>query len=628
MKYQSIAMKSVCLLLISQLSACFDGNSDSKPEANVMLTSMSSVEGKTYQAGEPIELDYLTETSLLNTEHVGVSFILIEESKVGQLETEDEPDGYPLGEHYIPQLEDGEQSHNARLLLPNEELAVGDYVIAAYVDSSGVIETEASTEDNKSRGIEEGEVKTYATINIEEGYYHDFIIDKLKVGDGFVIFPGPGKRDTTGTGAPQEKVPDLIGFFNATKLGHTINAATVTAKIIIGDTSFDAHLWDEPEHKYSETMHIKFPDHEQSHFFPWDIALNGRLMKAIHDDFDRTGGENSFTLKFTIHDVSADVEHNLDNNEVTIEVPYALYHDDIKPKISDDAGLLPSAYKQVANASNVSPQMYTASSTSTFSKVGSWSATYGDSDVIAISPSFYSHMNMTSSNGGYAEALAEGDFDLYLFDKKVSLLSANAEGSANVSDGEISYDVGFSIMGSTLVNEGDTKSALDEGYGYSWSEEQKVVETTFTIVIVPVTVEAGVSGNLDLGVSLAYGSSRIDLGGDVVGANLDAYANAEINLGVASGGVGIDFLIIADTFNATVYADLSQAFNKSQITFGLEMNNDIEAISGDFYIYVKYPKYKWCCKIKTKTKTQTLYKTGSLYDKSWSILDVSSVFSY
>lgn len=64
--------------------------------------------------------------------------------------------------------------------------------------TSGVISNEVDVTDNKSRGIESGDETTYSSVTISDGHYHDFVLDKLKVGDGFAIFPGPGKRDTTG----------------------------------------------------------------------------------------------------------------------------------------------------------------------------------------------------------------------------------------------------------------------------------------------------------------------------------------------------------------------------------------------------------------------------------------------
>lgn len=612
---------SIFTLFLALLVGCSGGDNnkdntvDQEIIANVVLKSMESPSIDTYQAGQPISLDFVTETQLLETEHVGVTFILIERNKVAELETSDEPDGYVLGEHYIAKLQAGEQSHSAKLIIPNEELTAGDYVIAAYVDASGVIEDEAETSDNKSRGIESGDETTYASVSVVEGRFHDFILNKAKVGDGFAMFAGPGKRDTNGTGVPGQLHPDLIGFVKATKLGSTVNSADIRAKIIIGGIQYPAHLWDEVKQEYGEAMHIVFPDHEDSHFFPWDIAVNGTLLKAIHDNFDPQANKNTFSLEFTILDGSDHLEPNTDNNTLVLEVPYILYHDDVET----------DAASQQQNAKTSASSSALASS---ISKVGSWSATYGDSDVVAISPSFYSYMKSTSANNGYAAALAEGDLDLSLFDKDFSLLSASAFGNANVDDGEINYGVEFSVLGSTLLDKGDTITALDEYFGYNWSEEQKIVSATFTIVIVPLTVEAGVSGNLDIGASLSYSSSRLEVGGDIVSASLDAYATAEIDLAVASGGVGVDFLIISDTFNVTAYADLSKAISNSQITIGLDMTNDIEAISGEFYLYVKYPVYKWCCKIKKKTKTKTLYETDSLYDKYWTIINESATINY
>lgn len=608
-------LTSALVFLTVILSGC---SNDDRTRPNVTLKSMSASSTVSYQAGQYIDIDFVTYTQVLTTEHVGVTFMLIERSKVAELETRDEPDGYLLGEHYIEQLQPGEQEHTARILLPNEELTPGAYVIAAYVDASGVITTEVYTDDNKSRGIEMGDSSTYALITIAEGKHHEFHLERAKVGDGFAMFPGPGKRETESTGAPREKVPDLIGFVKASKLGDEVNQAEISATITIGDANYHAHFWNETTQTYGERMPLVFPDHEQTHFFPWDIAVNGVLLKAIHDDFDREAEMNSFSITFTIHDLSEQIESDLENNSLTIEVPYVLYRDELRveeeapQQPTEQALQYPSSTK--ANLTDVS--------------LGSWSATYGDNDVVAISPSFYSYMAAKSANGGSAEAVVQGDLDLYLFDKSISLIDADADAAASVSDGTIDYSAKVSVLGSNVVNEGDTLAALDESFSYGWSEEQKLVSATFTIVIVPVTVEAGVSGSIDFTVGLSYGGSRIDLGGDIIDASLNAYATAEINLAVASGGVGVDFLIISDVFNVTTYADLSRAFTDSEITFGIDITNDIEAISGEFYLYVKYPVYKWCCKIKNKTKTMTLYETGLLYDKSWTILSESTVFSF
>ncbi|NVJ49399.1 MAG: hypothetical protein HWE11_03365 [Gammaproteobacteria bacterium] len=596
-------------LMATLLSGCWDFGSKDQTIPNVALSSMKPVSGSGYQAGETVELTFTTETRLLETEHVGVTFMLIERAKVAELETSDEPDGHQLDEYYIEQLQPGSQTHTATVMIPNVDLSAGEYVIAAYVDASGVIQNEAVVSDNKSRGIEYGDESTYSSINLIEGRVHDFTLDKAKVGDGFAIFPGPGKRDTSDTGTPLKVEPDIIGYLKATKFGDSVNEADVTATITIGGQEYIAHLWNEKEQAYGPAMRIKFPDHEQSHFFPWDIGINGTLLKAIHDDFDPNATTNSITLTFTVQDDSAEIEENTDNNVLVVEVPYVLYHDEIPPQ-----------EEKVASNSN--------KAASWTSKVASWNASYGDEDVVAISPSFYSYLYLTSDNNGYASMSAEGDLDLILFDEDFSLLSSDAHASANVDDGEIDYGVTFSVLGTTLLNRGDTLTALDETFGYNWSEEQTIVQASFTIVIVPVTVKAGVSGNLDISAGLVYGGSRLELGGDIVSASLDAYATAEINLGVASGGVGVDFLIISDTFNVTAYADFANAITDSEITFGLDVTNDIEAIAGEFYLWVKYPVYKWCCKIKNKTKTKTLYETGTLYDKNWVILDESAVFKF
>ena len=54
----------------------------------------------------------------------------------------------------------------------------------------------------------------------------------------------------------------------------------------------------------------------------------------------------------------------------------------------------------------------------------------------------------------------------------------------------------------------------------------------------------------------------------------------------------------------------------------------MKAIEGEFYLWVKYPGYKFCCSFPTKTATKTLYNTGALYDKTWQMIDYSDSFKF
>ncbi|WP_404395755.1 hypothetical protein [Pseudoalteromonas phenolica] len=636
--------------VITLLSGCFsDADNDiqsslkqPEPIANVRLESVSSPEQDTFQPGQPIEIDFKISSELLETEHVGVAFMAIAKDKVEQLSSHQEPEGYDLGTHYIAKLADGEHSFTAKLMLPNEEIPSDEYVIAAYVDSANLIENEANTDDNRSRDYSDN-APTFAKITIDSTFYHDFALDTLNVGDGFAMFPDVGRRETTSQNAPSHKRADIVGHFDASKYGHLINEAMVSAKVTVAGVDFDAHFWQEGEDVYHDTMKIKFADHEQSHYFPYDIAVNGILLDKLQQSYDKEADENTFELTFTIEDLSAHSEANVENNTLKITVPYSLYdheapdeswleqHNLTAPVTSDEG----SAAKQQpsfapAHALKDGPQ-----GISGFVNVPGflwayeiYSATYGDKSKVAVVPSFLSWVQLMSVNGGFAWTVASGSFDLYMFNKHVNLFSAGASGIANGSNGTASYAMNVSLLGNSLIKESETVTALNESYGYDWEEEQKLFSTTFTIVIVPISVSAGITGSVGVNTELKYENQQFSIGGDVLSASLDAYATAGIDLWIASGGIGVDFLIISDTLSATAYVDISKALSDSEIGYGIDVSNHMKAIEGEFYLWVKYPGYKFCCSFPTKTATKTLYNTGALYDKTWQMINYSDSFKF
>ncbi|KZN46565.1 hypothetical protein L1077_21120 [Pseudoalteromonas luteoviolacea] len=637
-KYLALAMPFL-------LTACFS-ESDNKPNLitpeistqtdpvpNVALTEIKTPQQTIYQPGQPITLDYSISSELLDTQNIGVTFMAIARDKVAQLETEDKPEGFNLGVHHITQLESGSQSFTATLMFPNEQIPSGEYVIAAYVDSAKLITDEANLDDNRSRGHDSNDFVTYAQITIDSSHYHDFVLDRATVGDGFAMFPEFGTRDAESEGNPTQMRSDIIGHIDASKFGNTVNSADVTAEIIIEDQAYTAHFWQEGQDHYAEKMRITFAQFEQSHYFPYDIAVNGALLHKIRQAYDVNSSENAFDIRFTLHDTSEFDEADTSNNSFTLNVPYSLYqdttpNDDVLAKHN-----LPthtdSANRSARSLPNDDLAFTLSQQTSEqFILLDLFSNTYGDKSKVAVVPSFLSLIILKATEGGYAWASSGGGFDLYMFDDSVDLFSAGASGVADGANGTVSYSMGVSLLGKSLISESDSVTALDESYTHDWSEEQKLFSTTFTIAIVPVSVSAGIKGEVGVGAELKYEDQRFSIGGDILTASLDAYATAGIDLLIASGGIGIDFLIISETLSATAYTDISKAISDSEITYGIDVSNHMKAIEGELYLWVKYPGYEFCCSFPTKTATKTLYDTGALYNKTWQMLDYSDSFKF
>jgi len=93
---------------------------------------------------------------------------------------------------------------------------------------------------------------------------------------------------------------------------------------------------------------------------------------------------------------------------------------------------------------------------------------------------------------------------------------------------------------------------------------------------------------------------------------------------IASGGIGLEFTIIDETFAVEASLDLSEAILGRQITASVEAYNELKAISGEFYLFVDYPAMKWFFKTYTKRATKTLYDTGAMYDKKITFLNIDA----
>ncbi|MBQ4836419.1 MULTISPECIES: hypothetical protein [Pseudoalteromonas] len=600
---------------------------------NVALTEIKTPQHTLYQPGQPISLDYSISSELLETQNIGVTFMAIPKDKVAQLETEDKPEGFNLGVHHIAQLESGAQSFTASLMFPNQQMPSGEYLIGAYVDSAKIIVDEANLDDNRSRGHADNDLVTYAQITMDAAHYHDFVLDKATVGDGFAMFPDIGQRETESEGNPSQKHSDIIGHIDASKFGNTANAADVSAEIIIEDQAYTAHFWQEGKEHYAEKMRITFAQFEQSHYFPYDIAINGALLHKIQQAFDPNSSENTLDIRFTLHDTSEFDEADTSNNSFTLEVPYSLYQDTTPSDELLKKHNLPTnttASNRAARSAPTDEMGLTISQQTSdqFVLLDLFGNTYGDKSKVAVVPSFLSLIILKATDGGYAWASSGGGFDLYMFDDSVSLFSAGASGIADGANGTLSYSMGVSLLGKSLIAESDSVTALDESFKHDWSEEQKLFSTTFTIAIVPVSVSAGIKGEVGVGTELKYADQRFSIGGDILTASLDAYATAGIDLLIASGGIGIDFLIISETLSATAYTDISKAISDSEITYGIDVSNHMKAIEGELYLWVKYPGYEFCCSFPTKTATKTLYDTGALYNKTWQMLDYSDSFKF
>lgn len=599
-----IGFRLVIVFLVTiTLAAC---GGDDGP--NVALTEVSAPDAGTYSPGQPFAANFKVTTDRIDAEHIGVNFFIIEQSKASQLENDEEADEYDVGTFYIDQLVDGEQTYTADLFVPNDIIESGEFLLVAYIDTAGVIQDEPSDRDNLSQNVTASSDPTWATMTIDAQHHHDFILSKIEIGEGFLLLPEPIDHDETESEEPDTFHSDLIGFIDAIKHGSDVDTGEVVGKITVAGIDYEAHFWHEFDGTYTKSFELVFPNHEEEHYFPFDIALNGELVHALEDAYDESAAENTFELTLTIVDTSADIEDDSTNNSQTIEVPYFFFEDeDVIASTKSGGAPLPSGK---------------ITSRSGFYEVSNdYNHTYGDKSKVAIEMSFENYITLQSSDAS-AEAYAGGGFFLHMFNNSATLFSSELGGQIQVGalDGE--YNLDIVLLGSTLLSRGDTVYEFSEEWSREWGEEVTIFETTFVIVIVPVKLEAGIEGSVGLSAGIEADAGVITATGTPFSLGLDAFAEASINLLVASGGVRADFLILSEELTAEAYADMSGFLFSGAIDLGLDITNDLKAVEGNFSLFVRYPGYKFCCKFFTKEASKTIYNTGALYDKSWTLLSV------
>ncbi len=610
------------------LSGCdaFEDGSTRAPEVsgpNVALASISPPPASSYAAGEPISFDFEVEADQVEAEQIGVHFSLIEAEKADQLVTELDAETHDLGEVLIENLLPGRRRYTANLIIPETISETGTYLLVAAVDPSGVVGADVNPDDNLSRGFSVPDVSpTVATVSLEADLFSDFILHKIEVGKGFILLPEPESGAAAETGPPSEIESDIVGYIDAERRGSGVLSARISAAVVINGVPIVAHLWDEERQRYEDSTEIVFPNSLEPHYFPWDIGVNGALQQAIFAVYDETAEENLLTLQFTITDLSDVGEATQDNNIVELSVPFRFF----TPTPEEGEQVASSAIRTSKALMDQAVGALNRSRTLTFSR--SFDHRYGDRSKFAIGVDV-STKNVVRENRFEASFDSEGSFELYIFNNRATLFSAHASGFAFGDTAGAGYDVGVSILGLEVLAESDSVSdRLQKSYDLSWEEEQELFEADFVVAIVPLTVKAGVSGSIGFGAGFGFDNLVLEASGDIFSAEMGAFAEAEINLGVASGGVGGEFVLISEGLSVTGTADLSRAATNRRITLEVDVDNELQAIEGDLFLFVRYPTYKWCCSFPKKEARKTIYDTGALYDKTWSLLSRSSTLSF
>jgi len=159
-----------------------------------------------------------------------------------------------------------------------------------------------------------------------------------------------------------------------------------------------------------------------------------------------------------------------------------------------------------------------------------------------------------------------------------------------------------------------------------WKEDKTILSKTFTVGVIPLTVEVGIEFVMPLELGLQPNGLGVELFANL-NQSIEVIAEGGVGFSFSSAGVNIDFLVVEDNISANAGLKITYDFNEEQFMAKLftEGELEIEAIKGEFSLFaqtqVSYPcgwswfkNIKWCS--KTNRFTLNLYTTPAAVNRT------------
>jgi hypothetical protein len=261
----------------------------------------------------------------------------------------------------------------------------------------------------------------------------------------------------------------------------------------------------------------------------------------------------------------------------------------------------------VANANATNLVNYSTSSWSGKStSLGSFGAGYG-ADFTA------------DFTNGALVGEASGNASIQIFGTTVSIVDLSA--SANINDASADgANLTVELVGATVYTE-----SFDDGFTFDLSEDVSNyddtfctsffdVSTTFTLVVVPITVSAGAEGcaNLTFSATPQYNTSTHQgiLNLDVTpGLAVDLTASAGVGSSNVSAGIEANVTLL--DFSLPITLDPTYNFSTGAFTYGSTGQIDLSMLDGSVDLYAKVKFLFW-----SKKYTYTLFDWNGI-SKTW-----------
>jgi len=639
------------LLALMTLAGCTQDSESFEPvppdsSRNIYLMEVGAPTKSVYRKGEPLELEVLVGSTGISAEHVTVDFSLIEKAKWQQLENEEAADTVALGDALIENLEPGFTRQRVTLTVPNTLTVAGDYLIVAAVDAGQSVAQDTNFSDNISRGIDESLAHpTVKQITIEDAFVNDLQITDAVIAQGFILLETPTDNALAQNGddvnaanvqasdvltgdvlrvADDPRESNVIGHIDIKKLGAESMDARIEVDVIVDGEEFPAFMWKGEGDRWVNEAPYTVPSANETHFIPWDIRLIESQRAALWAAYDPSAEENLATFRFRIIAADEVPDENPNNNIFEVDVPYRFFDPVSDPLEAPEEGTevvatsTASPLKQVAGPGGDLNRNRAASGRILFDR--RFRQSFGDRNKFSAYLDLRSYGDIIGSQGK-AVLNSDGRGDVYVLGRGINLFRAFARGDGNVSGGSAYYRGYMKVFGRTYLDQSaSTSSDFSRSWGLSWSEERTLGSARFFAGPIPISVSGGVRGSLGFGAALSFSGGKVVATGDIFSVSMSGFARGGVDVGFASGGVGASLLVLNEKLSVSGVADLSEV-GRRRVAMSLVAYNRLKAIQGEFYLFARYPVYRFCCSIRTQESRLTLYRTGALYNKNWNLLN-------
>jgi len=595
-----ISYLSILLVLVG-LSACHDDDFINLRMEDIS-SSTSSVHPNDY-----FMVNYSIRAANVKGSEIVVDFYALHDESVEDAtdeETDLEHDFYLGSDTFV--VDDSGYTTVERaveLHIPINVTFDGDYSIVANIDPENLIE-ESDEQDNVLSEDDQEHPET--VIHIEIPSDHDFDVTELVFDDSFILLDAPGQVSRDGA----VHVTDLIGHINAEYLGFGEGVdAHLELQALINSEWQTLQLWDSELQGYDTEVDVVFEYTHDEHYIGFDAKFTDQQVADLYAEFGATSDvELEIRAVVTDHVTSTLTEIEIANNSAETTLPLAFF----------EGGT-------------------TSQKTLPVLTVGTgFNKGYGDASKFRIG--FNVEGELVLDSGAISGDLSGGaGIGVTAFGFSVDMIALSMEARAAYFETYAGYEVSLDLFGGSVWSTGQEGTFIEYEFERerTWEEEKELLNTSFVVGPVPMTITVGVSGEITSSFDLTVTGFNIEASSDILSIEFLANATGGINLAAIQAGVEIELTLIENVFNVTGNVGL----DLNGISYGLDLTDEINAIQGRFGLFAKTFGIKWCkkrifrkkikypCGTKTTTYRFWIYQTPSLFEKAWTLFSKQGVLS-